>query len=97
MKVSVLAVLATAVLATARVVPSCDRENTDVNLFTEPPPLICLVRPICWLKRPRCPRGSFAKRLGKCWLCCKKRPYHPHGVEFEEEEFEGINEFDELD
>jgi hypothetical protein len=30
------------------------------------------------------------------WTCCKNIP-HPHGFEFEEEEFEGFDEFDELD
>jgi hypothetical protein len=98
MKVSVLAVLATAMLATASVVPSCDRENTDVDsldlITIRPPPLICLK--VCWPKPHRCPPGQIPKKFGRCWTCCRRR-HRPHGVEFEEEEFEGLDEFDELD
>jgi hypothetical protein len=100
MKVSVLAILATATLATASVIPSCDR--TDVDSLSEYKPLC---RNVCLRVKPPCPKGWHpALRLcpiprhpvRRGWTCCKNIP-HPHGFEFEEEEFEGFDEFDELD
>ena len=40
--------------------------------------------------------GSFPYNDAGCWTCCKEIP-HSHGYELEKEEFEGVNEFDELD
>jgi hypothetical protein len=97
MKVSILALLAGAVLATARVVPSCDRGTTDVDSFSEYDVTIITTTQICdkrcasW--PPICGRGWYPKKFGKCWACCKG-PRHPHGFELEEEEFEGVDELD---
>jgi len=93
MKVSVLTLLATAMLASARVVPqACDRSTTDVaeyDITIDTTTAICL-RP-CWPKPHKCAKGWYPKRFGRCWTCCK-RPHH--AFDLEEEEFEGIDELD---
>jgi hypothetical protein len=97
MKVSILALLATAMLATASTLPSCDADTTDVaehDLTVVTTTRIC--RRICWPKPHKCPRGWYPKKIRRCWTCCKK-PHHPHGFEDEGEEFEGLDEFTELD
>ena len=94
MKVSVLTLLATAVLASARVVPqACDRSTADVaeHDITTDTTAICLLP--CWPRPRKCPKGWYPKKFGNCWTCCK-RPHHSHAFSFEEEEFEGIDELD---
>jgi hypothetical protein len=94
MKVSVLALLATATLATASVVPSYDRGASDISehdLTVITTTAICL-KP-CWPRVHRCARGWYPKKIRRCWTCCK-RPRPPHEFELEEEEFEEFTELD---
>jgi hypothetical protein len=98
MKVSVVAVLATAALATASIVPACDRDATDTadyDLILVTTTDACLH--VCWPKKHKCPKGWHPKKHGRSWTCCKKHHHHPHRFDLEEEDFEGLNEFDELD
>jgi hypothetical protein len=97
MKVSILALLATAMLATASIVPSCDSSTSDIaehDLTVVTTKAVCLR--VCWPKKHKCPKGWTPKKIGRCWTCCS-RPHPTHGFELEEEEFEGVDEFDELD
>jgi hypothetical protein len=87
MKVSVLTLLTTAMLATARVVPPCDHGTADVaehdlTIVTSTVP--CLR--VCWA-------GYFPKQFGNCWTCCRNL-LSPQGFELEEEEFESVHEMD---
>ena len=99
MKLSILTLLAAAMLATASVVP-CERHDTsdatelgvsDVAVFTTHE--VC--RSPCTRKRHKCPKGWYIKKMtvAKCWACCKK--IRPHIVEFDLED-EGLDEFEEL-
>ena len=93
MKVSVLALLSTAMLATARVIP-CDRGTSIVDSFAEHDATLVTTHHacfgVCWPQPRRC-GGSWAPvKIGNCWTCCKGRLFH-------EEEIEGVDEFDGLD
>jgi hypothetical protein len=93
MKASVLTFFVTATLATARVVP-CGRGTTNVDSFAEHDVTMVTTNHacygVCWPTARRC-GGSWAPvKIGKCWTCCKGRLFH----EFEEGEFEGVDEFD---
>jgi hypothetical protein len=95
MKISILALLATAVLATAGVIP-CDRGTTHVDsssehdVTTDPPHLTCME--VCW-PRHMCSGISFPVKLGKCWTCCTwHRP--PQGPEPKQEELKDVDELD---
>jgi hypothetical protein len=84
MKVSVLAMLAVAALATAS--PPCD-SHTDLDLSTTKKH--CLLP--CHPKRPKCPPGFRPRRVS--WRCCRRRRFQPEA----DDEFDEIDEFDELD
>jgi hypothetical protein len=88
MKLSVLTIVTAAALATASVVPSCDR-NTDINEFTfHTTKLICT--PICFLRKPKCHPPYKPRKVPHCWRCCK--PYRASSYaeieEFDDEELD---------
>jgi hypothetical protein len=81
MKISVLTLLATAMLATARVVP-CDRGITHVESFSEHDVTVITTNEACWRvcfpTEPECPDDRYSKQLGPCWTCCV---WEPEGVD----------------
>ena len=70
MKLSILTILAAAMVATASVVP-CEANTEDVNELTfYTAPIACLAK--CYPKIPRC-RPPFRPRrvTPRCWKCCR--------------------------
>ena len=94
MKVSVLALLATAALTTARVVPPCghrvtDAADHDITTVTTTQHMACTRT--CTKYKPKCGYGTYPVEdlFRKCWVCCWNRG--------KGQEFEPVEEFDELD
>jgi hypothetical protein len=92
MKVSILALLAAGMLATASVIP-CEHQSTndvtdEVTVFTTKE--TCLR--VCFPKRHRCAKGWRPRKKGRCWTCCK-RVHHPHE---EAEAEEDVYDFEDL-
>jgi len=68
MKVSVLALLATAAFATASAVPSFERSENDLTVVTT----TAICRAVCFPRPQKCPPGWYSKKIGRCWTCCKR-------------------------
>jgi hypothetical protein len=70
MKLSILTILAAAMVATASVVP-CEMNTDDVNELTfYTTPIACLAK--CYPRPPHCRPPFRAKKVRPhCWKCCK--------------------------
>jgi hypothetical protein len=103
MKLSVLTILAAAVLATASVIPCDHHAETDVtDSFTDfdvSENTVFITKERCLLpclpRRPQCPKHFHGKKRGNCWKCCK-RLRHAAEVELDEED-EGLYDFEDFD
>ena len=85
MKLSILTVLAAAMLASASVIPCDHHAPADI---TDSDFTVSITKDFCYkfcANRPLiCGEGWYTKKIGDCWTCCEKSRETEVEVEVEE-------------